>query len=537
MHNSKKHIFIIGPSGVGKTTVGEVIAKKLGMNFIDLDVAIESQAGCSITEYFQVNGEEKFRKIESEVLLSNANSAEPTVIVTGAGSILDVLNIITMKQNGVLIFLNAQVKDIISRVKNDETNLRPLLATDIEQSVKAQYEKRIDAYNLAQDITIGTSNRDIETVAESTIRQFERYNGTKIDIGSKIVVGEGLLGQVSEFVKSYSSAILITQENIPFQDVFDVALGINNINFQKIIVPDGEEAKSFEVYQSVLNEISNEGHNRSSCVIALGGGVVGDLAGFVGATFMRGIDVIQVPTTLLSQVDSSIGGKCGINLSTGKNMVGTITQPKIIFSDISFLQTLPDNDYISGLGEVVKYALLGNITVRENIEEYSELILERNIDVLTNIIKSCMNHKIHIVSRDPYERNGMRATLNLGHTLAHVIEKVTDYKFDHGQAVAIGIRYVCELSLVLGRISMEQRDQYVKMLDDLNLGLNMSEVVSATDPKTLVEMMYKDKKSDGQLNFVLFSDIGGAELVNDIDPEVATNVLKDFFELQNVKDL
>jgi 3-dehydroquinate synthase len=528
MHKSKKHIFLIGPSGVGKTTVGELVARKLGFKFLDLDAEISSRISMSISDFFSDKGEAAFRVIEKEVLEDISKSEEPTVIATGAGSVLDALNIATMKSKGTVILLNAQVKDILSRIENDLNNARPLLKTDLEKNISNQYRTRIDVYNIAQDISIGTSNREVDAVVDAVVRQYERANGATSDIGSQIIVGEHLIADIAALAKTYSSALVITQENIPFRDFFQSEFEKAGVKYNEIIVADGEEAKSFSSYESVLNQIAGFKANRSSCVIALGGGVVGDLTGFVGSTYMRGIDVIQVPTTLLAQVDSSIGGKCGINISAGKNMIGTITQPKVIFSDIGYIKSLPDADYISGLGEVAKYALLGNLTVRELIEEQSDQILARDVEVLGALIRSCMNHKVHIVSRDPFERNGMRATLNLGHTLAHVIEKVTDFKFAHGQAVAIGIRYICDLSLELETISREQYDDHLAILDLLGLGNSIPNEMRDTPANELVDLMYSDKKSDGTLNLVLFKSEGGVELVADVDREIAAKVLDSF---------
>jgi 3-dehydroquinate synthase len=296
-----------------------------------------------------------------------------------------------------------------------------------------------------------------------------------------------------------------------------------------IIVPEGEEAKSFKSYETVLNKLAELKANRSSAVIALGGGVVGDLSGYVASTFMRGVDLVQIPTTLLAQVDSSIGGKNGINLESGKNLVGTITQANLIIADAQCLSTLPESDYLSGLGEVVKYALLGNLTVWEILENNPEKTLARDGDTLAEIIRSCMNHKIHIVSRDPFERNGMRATLNLGHTLAHVIEKATNYKIAHGEAVAVGLRYICELSLILELINKDQCAKYLQLIDSLNLGRNIPQQVLDVGAEQLVTWMLGDKKSSGDsLNFVLFQSEGGAKLVNDVDPSTITKVLVNF---------
>ena len=249
---NKNHIFIIGPSGVGKTTVGELVAKKLNYKFVDLDVEISNRLKKSISEYFLKNGESQFRIIEREVLLELAAIEDQSVIVT-------------------------QIKDIVSRVRNDgNNNHRPLLNGDLESNVTKQFKERLGIYEIAQDISIGTSNRDIEAVSNAIIRQFERFSGEKSDIGSKIVVGEYLASDIAEIVSRYSSTFIITQENIPLRVSLYNTLKENDIIFHEIIVPDGEEAKSFNTYESVLNKMAELKANRSSCILALGGANAND---------------------------------------------------------------------------------------------------------------------------------------------------------------------------------------------------------------------------------------------------------------------
>lgn len=263
MANEKKHIFIIGPSGVGKTTIGGKVAEKLGYKFVDLDLVISNKIGMSITDYFSEQGEAAFRIVETQSLRELCATEEPIVISTGAGTVLDASNITAMKSNGTVILLNAQVKDIINRVQNDDVNLRPLLVVDIEKNIRKQYESRIDIYNLAGDISIGTSNRDIDSVVDAVIRQYERFTGSNSDIGSQIVVGEHLINEIVNLAKSYSSTFIISQENIPFREELYKALKEQDITYVEIIVANGEQAKSFDSYESVLNKLAENKANRS----------------------------------------------------------------------------------------------------------------------------------------------------------------------------------------------------------------------------------------------------------------------------------
>lgn len=528
MSNEKRHIFLIGPSGVGKTTVGQTVATSSNIDFIDLDVEIEEKIGMPIFEYFDKHGESSFREQEREVIKEFCAVPTSTVFATGGGSILDTRNIIDMRNNGHVVYLSAFEPDLVERIKSDDKNIRPIMQGDLEQRVHEIFVARRECYEIAADITIATSRRDIQTVADAVIRQCNRLSGQTIDASSSIAVGENILSNISDYVSGYPTVVLISQHSIPqtyhmqVSDSFEKA----GVSVVPIFLPEGEDAKTFSSYEATVAQMAQAKVTRNSCVVALGGGVVGDLSGFVASTYHRGIDVIQVPTTLLAQVDSSIGGKCGINLTSGKNLVGTFHQPKTIVADTSALESLGESDFLSGLGEVVKYALLGNTFVAKEIHDNSKAILSRDAGVLVPIIRSCMNHKLHVVARDPYERNGIRATLNLGHTLAHAIETETKYSTAHGVAVAIGLRFACELSFALGRIPESQKDDAVELIDLLGLGTEFPD--QCKNASVLVEHMYSDKKSEGGLSMILMNVGGGAELVHDVDRKIVESTLARF---------
>ena len=528
MSNEKRHIFLIGASGVGKTTVARAVGELSKIDVVDLDDAISQRVGMPIHEYFAEFGEAAFREQERETVRALSIESEPHVYATGGGTVLDSRNIIDMRNNGYVVYLNAFEADILERIKADETNTRPLLEGDLEEKVHEQFLVRRECYELAADITIATSRRTIDAVADAVIRQCNRMSGHSADASSSVVVDDNLLEKISVYVSGYPMAVLISQESIPESYRKSVTSSFENAGVKviPIIVPEGEDAKTFSTYEQVIGMMAQERVTRFGCVVALGGGVVGDLSGFVASTYHRGIDVIQVPTTLLAQVDSSIGGKCGINLPSGKNLVGSFHQPKTIIADTSVLASLPQDDFLSGLGEVAKYALLGNTAVAEAITANADKILARDSEVLVPIIRSCMNHKLHIVARDPYERNGIRATLNLGHTLAHAIETQTQYLVPHGVAVAIGLRFAAELSCELGRIPVSQKDEAVALVEALGLQSEMPE--QCRDASALLDLMLADKKSDGGLSFILMNLGGGAELVHDVERAAVELALQRF---------
>lgn len=528
MSSQKRHIFLIGPSGVGKTTVARKVSELLDRPLIDLDEHISALIGMPISQYFTDNGEAAFRTVERQAIIDLTQQEQDSIFATGGGSVLDTRNVIDMRNSGYVIYLSAFEADLIERIKGDEMNDRPLLKDDLEGNIHQQFISRRECYELASEITIATSRRDVDTVAEAVVRQYKRSSGLTADGASPIIVGANLLGTITEVIPEYPVIVLVSQENIPhtYREVVKESIEKNGVRVVECLIDNGENAKSFDSYQRVIERMSSERVPRSGCVVALGGGVVGDLSGFVAASYHRGIDVIHIPTTLLAQVDSSIGGKCGINLTTGKNLVGAFHQPKCIIADTLTLESLPQTDFLSGLGEVVKYALLGNTSVAQIIRDSSAKILARDPEALVPLIRACMNHKVQIVARDPYERNGIRATLNLGHTLAHAIETSTHYSIAHGEAVAIGLRYIAYLSHALGLIPESQRDESIELVE--LLGLKADVPVECGTASGLVDLMYTDKKSQGGLSLVLMNVEGSAELVHDIDRSFVESTLNNF---------
>lgn len=273
---------------------------------------------------------------------------------------------------------------------------------------------------------------------------------------------------------------------------------------EKFVLKDGEEQKNFKNYQKILEQAQKMKLERSDLIIAIGGGVVGDIAGFAAATYLRGIDFVQVPTTLLACVDSSVGGKVAINTDFGKNLIGSFYQPKAVFINLNFLQTLDDRQFTTGLAEVVKYAFIEQSC--EHYENYDlfKLLNEnfnriKDFELLKRVIEICISLKASVVSKDEKEK-GLRRILNFGHTYAHALEKITNYKkFTHGEAVFYGMRYALRIALTQGFISKEYSSEAVCLLDKYFVFKPMN-----YPPKQMLELMKSDKKVEGgQINFVL----------------------------------
>ena len=337
-----------------------------------------------------------------------------------------------------------------------------------------------------------------------------------VDLGAasyEIFIGKGILNGVKKFLTGKS--LLVTQKN-----VFDLC----EVNFpcEIAFIPDGETSKSLFEAEKLYTRAIEASLDRKSVIIALGGGVVGDLAGFVAATFMRGINLIQIPTTLLAQVDSSVGGKTAVNHTLGKNLIGAFHQPKAVFIDLNFLKMLPEREIKSGLGEIIKYGVISDEKFFSYLEDNADRILQRDLNILAKIVKHSCEIKAKVVSADEKE-SGLRRILNFGHTLAHAIEEQTGYKkFRHGEAVAIGIMAAALISCELGKTSAENVNRIESLLKKFDMMTNCA----GLDADKLYLVTFRDKKTvGGVVNWVLMRDFGSVEVSSDV-PE---NIIKKVF--------
>jgi 3-dehydroquinate synthase len=343
-----------------------------------------------------------------------------------------------------------------------------------------------------------------------------------VDLGPRsyaIEIGSGNLAAAARWCDTNAEdahAVIITDENVDslYTDTLVEPLEERGIEVGVIVVEAGEPSKSSDVAAAIWEKMLDEGADRQSVVVALGGGVVGDLAGFAAATFGRGLRLVQVPTTLLAQVDSSVGGKVGINLPGAKNMVGAFWQPVGVTIDVDVLATLPDREYRAGLAEVVKYGVIQDAEFFAYLEANVAPINFRDANVLTQIVERCCRLKADVVEKDEREETGLRAILNYGHTFGHALEAATGYEtLLHGEAVAIGMMCAARLAHRLGRVEAAFIDRQRSLLEALGLSLAMPNV-AADD---LFELMYHDKKVDrGKLRFVLPTRLGHVELVRDV---------------------
>ena len=318
----------------------------------------------------------------------------------------------------------------------------------------------------------------------------------------------------------YDNVLVISDENV-YKTQLDKFIDLLGAKFvSEYIVPAGEGSKCIETFERILEHGLKAGLTRKSLVIAVGGGVVGDLSGYVAASYMRGIDFIQVPTTLLAQVDSSIGGKTGINLGTYKNVVGAFYQPQFTFINVSALRTLPDDQFRNGMSEVVKYGFIYDYEFIDYLLENSEDILDKRDSALKYIVTKCAEIKANVVEADEKE-GGLRKILNFGHTFGHGVEKLCHIA--HGEAVSIGMNMAFKLSLKKNLVDEEYYNKFLQICQKFNLPVEFE----GADEKEVLNIMKSDKKNSfSKINMMLPVGHGKVQLFNDVDEDVILEVIK-----------
>jgi 5-deoxy-5-amino-3-dehydroquinate synthase len=333
------------------------------------------------------------------------------------------------------------------------------------------------------------------------------------------VVIESSYDGLRDQVRDRRRVAVVTQRDVDLQvgGYVDAALSDARVEFERFLMAEGEDAKTLATIEELHRGFAQWGLLRGDLVVAVGGGVVGDTAGFAAAVYYRGVDVVHVPTTLLAMVDSAIGGKTGVNLPEGKNLVGAFHQPRAVFVNPLVLTTLPDREYRCGLGEIAKYALMGDDFVSAHVEA----LVARDPGVLVEVIARCVEIKAKVVAADEYERSGLRAVLNYGHTVAHALETATGHSLLHGEAVAIGLVFAARLAAVLERVPPEVVTRTESLVHALGLPTCAPTGLLASD---LIAIMARDKKSEGGLTFVLDGP-NGIERVDDPDPGAVRKAL------------
>jgi len=341
-----------------------------------------------------------------------------------------------------------------------------------------------------------------------------------------IHIGSALLDD-HELLSSYCSGdnvLIVSNEIVAPLYMEKVRASIKNKNIHQLVIRDGEVYKGRESFFQLIDYLVEKGFRRNDTLLALGGGVIGDLSGFVAASYQRGMNLIQVPTSLLAQVDSSVGGKTAINHQQGKNLIGAFYQPSAVIIDVKTLQTLPEREYLSGLGEIVKYALLGETEVERILNTETNRLLSRDETVLNELIYLCCQKKANVVEKDEKEK-GERALLNLGHTFAHALETLTDYRYYlHGEAVSIGILMALNLSLRKGFIEREILEKYHSLFVQLKLP---TKIIPELCVDEFISAMKKDKKNQTDAFRLVLVKKGYCILYDENDRQLLVDIIKE----------
>lgn len=533
-----RSIVLVGLMGAGKTSIGRRLAARLGLPFRDTDAEIELAAGYTIPELFGRFGEQEFRDGERRVI-RRLLAGDQLVLATGGGAYMDAETRAAIRDDAVAIWLRVRLPTLLRRVVGRTS--RPLLndgdpAEILERLMHARHPVYAEA-DVIVDCT--DENPDVTTsrVLDALLawRKPRRLSLALSSSAYDIVIGEGLLrraGALLAPVLPQKRVVVVTDETVAPLHLPALLDGLDQTGIQThtITVPSGETSKQLATYDSVVDQFLAAGVERRTAVIALGGGVVGDLAGFAAATTLRGLPFVQVPTTLLSQVDSSVGGKTGINTRHGKNLLGAFHQPRVVLADTDTLATLPRRELLAGYAEVVKAGLIGDAAFFEWCEANGTAVIAGDREAQADAIRRACAFKAQVVSDDEREEkpsNG-RALLNLGHTFGHSLEAELGYgTILHGEAVATGIGLAFRLSARLGLCPARDADRVIAHLTTVGLPAELHMLNRRLSARRLVDHMRRDKKTrDGRLTFVLVRDIGQAFTQSDVDPDIVMDLLR-----------
>ena len=476
------NVVLVGFMGSGKSTVGPHLARRMQRPFVDLDSAIEAEAGRSVAEIFSSEGEAGFRKREARCL-QRALEQNGSVVAVGGGAPMRDDNWVRIRDGNCVVALMAEPDELARRL-NGSTD-RPLLQPGAPTVIASLLPRRLSRY-LEADVVMKTDGIGPEEVAQQL---HERLSGNglqriRVDVPGaphEVTVGYGLTHLVPGALKRENPSpsgggqgggvLIVTDPMIADQHAQPLidALTRAGISASLHTVPVGEPAKELAVLAGIYEALSAAGVDRRGALIALGGGSVGDVAGFAAATWMRGIRYVQMPTTLLAMVDSSIGGKTAINLPAGKNLAGSVHQPAAIFCDVDYLATLSVEEYRSGLAEISKAALIAERSFADWLSANMPAVLRRDPASVHHAVARAISIKAAVVASDPNE-TGERAILNYGHTVGHALERSAGYgRLRHGQAVAWGMEVAARISLLTGACTAESAAAQHRLLNEAGL--------------------------------------------------------------------
>ncbi|MDQ1288752.1 MAG: shikimate kinase / 3-dehydroquinate synthase [Actinomycetota bacterium] len=518
-------VVVVGPPGAGKSTVAALIATRLGEGVRDTDADVERTAGRTISEIFVEDGEPVFRELERRAVLA-ALAGHDGVLALGGGAVMDP-GVEAALAGHLVVFLDVLIADAARRVGFNRD--RPLLVGNPRAQWNRLMEVRRPVYSRVATVTVATDGRTPDEVADEVIEALRLAPGgapavtapqphlIRVGTGSPgdpagpdsydVVVGRGLTGLLPDLLPGLlpGARRVLVVHAAPLRAAAEdlrAVLASGGAEVCVTEVPDAEAGKTAAVAARCWQLLGRAGFTRSDAVVGVGGGAVTDLAGFVAATWLRGVRVVQVPTTLLAMVDAAVGGKTGINTDEGKNLVGAFHPPAGVLCDLGTLATLPERDLVSGLAEVVKTGFIADPRILELTGDSGAR--DQRSPVLRELVERSVAVKARVVTEDLKE-SSLREILNYGHTFAHAIEQVENFTWRHGDAVAVGMVFAAELGRLSGRTSPGLVERHRTALAGLGLPVSYR----GADWDTLLAAMRRDKKTRGDLlRFVVLEDVG-----------------------------
>ncbi|MEV7494925.1 3-dehydroquinate synthase [Streptomyces anulatus] len=530
-------VVLVGPMGVGKSTVGELLAARLGTTYRDTDADVVAAAGKPIAEIFYDEGEEHFRALERRAVEA-AVAGHTGVLSLGGGAVLDAATRELLAGRPVA-YLSMDVDEAVRRVGLGAA--RPLLAVNPRRQWRELMDARRHLYEEVARTVVATDEHTPEEVAQAIIDALELPEGpaapgventgmtqqgpTRIQVAGsagsdpyEVLVGHQLLGELPQLIGDRARRVAVLHPEALAETGEAVRQDLADQGYEAIAIqlPNAEEAKTVEVAAYCWKALGQTGFTRTDVIVGIGGGATTDVAGFVAATWLRGVRWIAVPTTVLGMVDAAVGGKTGINTAEGKNLVGAFHPPAGVLCDLAALDSLPVNDYVSGMAEIIKAGFIADPVILDLVEADPEGARTPAGPHTAELIERSIRVKAEVVSSDLKE-SGLREILNYGHTLAHAIEKNERYKWRHGAAVSIGMVFAAELGRLAGRLDDATADRHRSVLASVGLPL----AYRGDQWPKLLENMKVDKKSRGDLlRFIVLDSIGKPTVLEGPDPAV-----------------
>jgi shikimate kinase / 3-dehydroquinate synthase len=519
-----KHLILNGFMATGKSTIGPIVASQLGLRFVDLDEEIERRSGKGVGEIFRDDGEARFRAMESEALESTL--ARPPHVVAGGGGLLqDNGNRAVSEAAALVVTLTCPTPELARRAANDGERLRPVLFRALSAGGGSGPDAIVDLLKERSWLydaypSVPTDGGSPEDAARKVVATYHRYregqSGAAYELPFPGLTTTEIIfsplrtaGDIAWLVLDGAAAPGLVCDKTIFElagDRISNLLGAAGSEPAIIVIPPGEETKSLEMTETLLGRFQAASLERSSTVVALGGGVVGDLAGFAAATYMRGLRLVNVPTTLLAQVDASIGGKTGVDFGGVKNLVGSFYPAHRVVVDQGLLHSLPVSRLREGLAEMIKIAIVRDPGLLEQLESLTspEQVVDR-----PDLVRRAIRNKVEVVKADPFEQTGRRALLNFGHTIGHAVESAGGYSRPHGECVAIGMMAEARIALSLGAVQPEVVSRLEEMLRRLGLPAELPD----HGTRDLLDTIRQDKKrAGGKIRMVILKAVGEADL-------------------------